>query len=108
MRRKREPGTRKPLSCPLSKQRMIVCWLTLQIFAASPVVKTVFVVDIALIVPLRRYEIELPTSARSDESLEARQRSAGEAATTGLSLRNAANSPLRKGYGGRRVFQACR
>jgi hypothetical protein len=27
----------------LSKQRMIVCWLTLQIFAASPVVKTVFV-----------------------------------------------------------------
>src|SRR5437588_7350565 len=43
MRRKREPGTRKPLSEPLSKQRMIVCWLTLQIFAASPVVNTVFV-----------------------------------------------------------------
>src|SRR5581483_7795036 len=42
MRRKREPGTRKPLSCPLSKQRMMVCWLTLQILAASPVVKTVF------------------------------------------------------------------
>src|SRR5262249_30053276 len=42
MRRNREPGTRKPLSCPLSKQRMMVCWLTLQILAASPVVKTVF------------------------------------------------------------------
>src|SRR5215475_9287938 len=42
MRRKRDPGTRKPLSCPLSKQRMMVCWLTLQILAASPVVKTVF------------------------------------------------------------------
>jgi hypothetical protein len=28
---------------PLSKQRIIVCWLTLQILAASPVVKTVFV-----------------------------------------------------------------
>src|SRR5438445_6104952 len=42
MRRKRDPGTRKPLSCPLSKQRMIVCWLTLQILAASPVVNTVF------------------------------------------------------------------
>src|SRR5437879_8242845 len=45
MRRKREPGTRKPLSWPLSKQRMIVCWLTLQILAASPVVKTVFMND---------------------------------------------------------------
>src|SRR5688572_30675749 len=43
IRRNRLPGTRKPLSVPLSKQRMIVCWLTLQIFAASPVVKTVFV-----------------------------------------------------------------
>src|SRR5262245_16637233 len=43
MRRKREPGTRKPLSCPLSKQRMMVCWLTLQILAASPVVNTVFI-----------------------------------------------------------------
>src|SRR5262245_52449502 len=42
MRRKRDPGTRKPLSCPLSKQRMMVCWLTLQILAASPVVNTVF------------------------------------------------------------------
>src|SRR5262249_27691906 len=42
MRRKRLPGTRKPLSCPLSKQRMMVCWLTLQILAASPVVNTVF------------------------------------------------------------------
>ena len=42
MRRKREPGTRKPLSWPLSKQRMMVCWLTLQILAASPVVTTVF------------------------------------------------------------------
>src|SRR6188768_2347353 len=42
MRRKREPGTRNPLSWPLSKQRMMVCWLTLQILAASPVVKTVF------------------------------------------------------------------
>src|SRR5882757_8355727 len=42
MRRNREPGTRNPLSCPLSKQRMMVCWLTLQILAASPVVKTVF------------------------------------------------------------------
>src|SRR5580692_9642896 len=42
MRRKRDPGTRNPLSCPLSKQRMMVCWLTLQILAASPVVKTVF------------------------------------------------------------------
>src|SRR3981081_1232598 len=47
MRRKREPGTRNPLSCPLSKQRMIVCWLTLQILAASPVVKTVFMVEYA-------------------------------------------------------------
>src|SRR2546423_1879891 len=42
MRRNREPGTRNPLSCPLSKQRIMVCWLTLQILAASPVVKTVF------------------------------------------------------------------
>ena len=42
MRRNAEPGTRKPLSCPLSKQRMMVCWLTLQILAASPVVNTVF------------------------------------------------------------------
>src|SRR3569623_164423 len=42
MRRNLEPGTRKPLSWPLSKQRMIVCWLTLQIIAASPVVNTVF------------------------------------------------------------------
>src|SRR5258708_5270495 len=42
MRRNLDPGTRKPLSCPLSKQRMMVCWLTLQILAASPVVKTVF------------------------------------------------------------------
>src|SRR5437868_275746 len=42
MRRNRDPGTRNPLSCPLSKQRMMVCWLTLQILAASPVVKTVF------------------------------------------------------------------
>src|SRR5207237_4050524 len=38
----RERGTRNPLSCPWSKQRMIVCWLTLQILAASPVVNTVF------------------------------------------------------------------
>src|SRR5438105_1280232 len=44
MRRNREPGTRKPLSWPESKQRMIVCWLTLQILAASPVVNTVFMV----------------------------------------------------------------
>src|SRR5262245_61398618 len=43
MRRNRLPGTRNPFSVPLSKQRMIVCWLTLQIFAASPVVNTVFV-----------------------------------------------------------------
>ena len=43
MRRKRLPGTRKPLSCPESKQRMMVCWLTLQILAASPVVNTVFI-----------------------------------------------------------------
>src|SRR5437763_221252 len=42
MRRNREPGTRNPLSWPLSKQRMMVCWLTLQILAASPVVNTVF------------------------------------------------------------------
>ncbi len=41
MRRKRLPGTRNPLSCPLSKHRIIVCWLTLQILAASPVVNTV-------------------------------------------------------------------
>src|SRR5262245_22895402 len=43
MRRNRLPGTRNPFSVPLSKQRIIVCWLTLQIFAASPVVNTVFV-----------------------------------------------------------------
>src|SRR2546423_628803 len=43
MRRNFDPGTRKPLSWPLSKQRMMVCWLTLQILAASPVVKTVFI-----------------------------------------------------------------
>src|SRR5260370_9363667 len=43
MRRTREPGTRNPFSCPLSKQRIMVCWLTLQILAASPVVKTVFI-----------------------------------------------------------------
>src|SRR5262249_52957791 len=42
MRRNRDPGTRNPLSCPLSKQRMMVCWETLQILAASPVVNTVF------------------------------------------------------------------
>src|SRR5437870_11205189 len=42
MRRKRDPETRNPLSCPLSKQRIMVCWETLQILAASPVVKTVF------------------------------------------------------------------
>src|SRR6187551_2011024 len=46
MRRKRLPGTRKPFSEPLSKQRIIVCWLTLQILAASPVVNTVLVLDI--------------------------------------------------------------
>src|SRR5690348_12247814 len=40
MRRKREPGTRKPCRRPLSKQRMMVCCETLQISAASPVVKT--------------------------------------------------------------------
>src|SRR5688500_9337794 len=45
MRRKRLPGTRKPLSRPLSKQRMMVCWETLQISAASPVVKTGFMVQ---------------------------------------------------------------
>src|SRR4051794_22281773 len=45
IRRNREPGTRKPRSWPESKQRMIVCWLTLQIFAASPVVNTVFMVE---------------------------------------------------------------
>ena len=39
----RLPGTRKPFNDPLSKQRIIVCWLTLQILAASPVVNTVFV-----------------------------------------------------------------
>src|SRR5262245_22920988 len=42
MRRKRDPGTRNPFSWPLSKQRMMVCWETLQILAASPVVNTVF------------------------------------------------------------------
>ncbi len=42
MRRNLLPGTRNPLSCPLSKQRMMVCCETLQIFAASPVVNTVF------------------------------------------------------------------
>ena len=42
-RLQREPGTRNPFSCPLSKQRMIVCWLTLQTLAASPVVNTVFI-----------------------------------------------------------------
>src|SRR6478672_10439408 len=42
IRRNRLPGTRKPLSRPLSKQRMIVCCETLQISAASPVVNTVF------------------------------------------------------------------
>ena len=36
-------GHRKPLSCPLSKQRIMVCCETLQIFAASPVVNTVFI-----------------------------------------------------------------
>jgi len=35
-----DPGTRKPFSRPLSKQRITVCWLTLQIWATSPVVKT--------------------------------------------------------------------
>ena len=54
MRRKRLPGTRKPFRVPLSKQRIIVCWLTLQIFAASPVVNTVFVVaDMAVNHPFR-------------------------------------------------------
>src|SRR5260370_40726543 len=43
MRRNRDPGTRNPFNCPLSKQRMIVCWLTLQTLAASPVVNTVFI-----------------------------------------------------------------
>ena len=48
MRRNRLPGTRNPLSWPESKQRMIVCWLTLQILAASPVVNTVFIFAIPL------------------------------------------------------------
>src|SRR5262249_52973205 len=43
MRRNRLPGTRKPRRRPLSKQRMMVCWETLHISAASPVVKTVFI-----------------------------------------------------------------
>src|SRR5262245_6428295 len=43
MRRNLLPGTRNPLSCPLSKQRIMVCCETLQIFAASPVVNTVFI-----------------------------------------------------------------
>ena len=42
MRRNLEPGTRKPPRRPASKQRMMVCWETLQISAASPVVKTSF------------------------------------------------------------------
>ena len=42
MRRNRLPGTRNPFSCPESKQRIMVCWETLQILAASPVVNTVF------------------------------------------------------------------
>ena len=48
MRRNRLPGTRNPLSCPESKQRMMVCWLTLQILAASPVVNTVFIWQLTL------------------------------------------------------------
>mgnify|MGYP004123416451 CR=1 FL=1 len=40
MRRNLDPGTLNPCSRPLSKQRMMVCWETLQIFAASPVVNT--------------------------------------------------------------------
>ena len=54
MRRNRLPGTRNPLSCPESKQRMIVCWLTLQIFAASPVVNTVFIVMTIPLLAARR------------------------------------------------------
>src|SRR4051812_38140205 len=50
MRRKRDPGTRKPFSRPLSKQRMIVCCETLQISAASPVVNTVFMDGLTRIV----------------------------------------------------------
>jgi len=40
IRRNLLPGTRKPVSWPLSKQRMIVCWDKWHISAASPVVKT--------------------------------------------------------------------
>ena len=63
IRRKREPGTRNPLSWPESKQRMIVCWLTLQIFAASPVVKTVFIVHNPFCDVLPHGSWALPTSA---------------------------------------------
>ena len=49
MRRNFDPGTRKPFNWPESKQRIIVCWLTLQIFAASPVVNTVFMLLIHLV-----------------------------------------------------------
>src|SRR5690349_15727853 len=57
MRRKRLPGTRKPLRRPLSKQRMMVCCDTLQISAASPVVNTVFMAQTLIpctLVALRR------------------------------------------------------
>src|SRR3954447_3252026 len=73
MRRNRDPGTRNPLSCPESKQRMIVCWLTLQILAASPVVNTVFMVGY---VPLCRPRSRPGRSPPADPSLRSQREGA--------------------------------
>src|SRR5262245_47748748 len=65
IRRNRDPGTRNPLSCPLSKQRIMVCWLTLQILAASPVVKTVFMGSSTPFWP--RHPTHVPLGTRTAE-----------------------------------------
>src|SRR6188474_425146 len=65
MRRNRLPGTRNPFNEPLSKQRIMVCWLTLQILAASPVVNTVFVDMARTILPYRWSDQRGPEHRRS-------------------------------------------
>src|SRR5690606_2581710 len=92
MRRKREPGTRNPLSWPESKQRMIVCWLTLQILAASPVVNTVFMVllpSLSACYHKPKHTLSVPEESMSvhlsEQEIAKFATSAGDADFTGLS-----------------------
>ncbi len=59
------------MSWPESKQRMIVCWLTLQILAASPVVKTVFMV---VYVPFCEIKDKVPFSQLTADTIGGRRR----------------------------------